>query len=89
MSDTLERIRRQLDLVIEEAAVAIEADRALAAHAIELATSTLPTAQAYEAGRRDERTRILSLIEEQLSSLSKAGINAISLATLSRTITAE
>lgn len=90
MSDTtLERIRRQLDLVITEAADAIAADRAMAAQAIELATSSLPTAAAYEAGRRDERLRILCIIEELLSTLSSAGINSVTLRTLSRTIQAD
>jgi transcription elongation GreA/GreB family factor len=86
MSDTLDRIRIQLDQVIEEAAAAIAAHQAEAAAAIESITPAAQTAAAYSQGRHDERLRILQLIDEQQQTLAKGGLNALSLATLSRAL---
>lgn len=86
MSDAMQRIRRQLDAVIEEAATAIEAQQAAAAAAIEEAHSSRAVAAAYDQGRHDQRQQILAMIQEQRSYLRVGGTNALSLATLAKAI---
>lgn len=86
MTTPLERIRIQLNDLIESAAADIEAQRnrdaAAAAAAIEAASSTAAISAAYNQGRRDQTMAILALIHDQRSTLAKGGVNAISLDTL-------
>ena len=87
---SLERIRASVCDLIEQAAAELERERLecdrQAAAAIEHATSTAATAAAYQQGREDERRRIQLLLQHQQQALGRGGINAISLATLSRSI---
>jgi len=87
---TLERTRASINDLIEAAAAEVEADRLererQAAEAIEYAASGANTAAAYQQGRRDERTRLLALLEAQREALGRGGVNAISLATLKRAL---
>jgi hypothetical protein len=82
---TLERMQA----LIETAAAEAEAQRLEAAEAIEAASGAPAIAAAYDQGRRDERRRVLALLEAQREALGKAGLNAISLATLSRSLEVE
>jgi len=86
----LERVRASVCDLIEQAAADLERERIehdrQAAAAIEHATSSAATAAAYQQGRDDERRRIQALLQHQQQALSRGGINAISLATLSRVI---
>ena len=89
----LEQIRAGMANLIEQAAAdlereRIERDRQVAA-AIEQATGSAATAAAYQQGRHDERRRIQTLLQHQRQALVRGGINAISLATLSRVINVE
>jgi len=90
MSATLERVRQQLNQLIESAAADIEqqrqAEAAQAAQAIEASTGTAAVAAAYDQGRRDKQAEILALINEQREWLGRGGVNAISLDTLARII---
>ena len=83
MSQALEQLRRQLAVVIEEAAKSAELQRH-AAEAIEHATSSAAVRSAYEQGRRDERIRTQTLIKEHHAMLRGCGVNAISLKTLAK-----
>ena len=86
----LERLRIALEPLIEAAAAEVEAERhaqaSQAAAAMEAATGTAAIAAAYEQGRRDERMRVLAIVEQQRADLGRGGVNAISLATLNRAI---
>lgn len=91
MSTTaLERIRANLATLIDAAAAEIQAERdaeaAQAAAAIEAATSTAAVAAAYQQGRRDERRRVLALLETQRNYLARGGVNAISLQTMAQLV---
>jgi hypothetical protein len=83
MSQALEQLRRQLAVVIEEAARSAELQRQ-AAEAIEHATSSAAVRAAYEQGRRDERHRAQTLIKEHHSMLKGCGVNAISLSAIAK-----
>jgi hypothetical protein len=76
----------RLQELIEAAAAEAEAQRLEAAEAIEAASGTPALKAAYEQGRRDERARVLALLAHQQETLGRAGLNSISLATLSRSI---
>ena len=88
--DALERTRASIAALIEEAAAEVAAEQKLrdcqAAAAIEYANSAANVSAAYLQGREDERRRILALVQEQREALGRGGVNAISLATLSRLI---
>ena len=90
MIKPLERIRASVCDLIEQAAAELERERLECdrhtAAAIEHATSAAATAAAYQQGRDDERRRIQALLQHQRETLGRGGINAISLATLSRVI---
>ena len=79
---TLERMQA----LLEAAAAEAEAQRLEAAEAIEAASGAPAIKAAYDQGRRDERARVLALLAHQQETLGRAGLNAISLATLSRSI---
>jgi ABC-type nitrate/sulfonate/bicarbonate transport system substrate-binding protein len=79
----------RLQKLIETAAAEAEAQREQAAEAILAASGAPAIAAAYEQGRRDERGRLRALLEAQQEMLGKAGLNSISLATLSRSIEVE
>ena len=79
----------RLQKLIETAAAEAEAQREQAAEAILAASGAPAIAAAYEQGRRDERGRLRALLEAQKEMLGKAGLNSISLATLSRSIEVE
>ena len=90
MNATLEHLRQQLNKLIESAAADIErqrsADASIAAEAIEALSEAPAIAAAYDQGRRDQKAAVLALIDERRSWLGRGGVNAISLATLSRSI---
>jgi hypothetical protein len=87
---TLERTRASINELIEAAAAEVEADRLereqQTAQAIEYANSAANISAAYLQGREDERRRVLALLEAQREALGRGGVNAVSLATLSRSI---
>jgi hypothetical protein len=86
----MERLRGGLNDLIATAAAEVERERqqaaAEAALAIEHASSAAAMSGAYQQGREDERRRILALLGLQRETLGRAGLNAISLATLARMI---
>lgn len=86
----LDRLRDQFLSVIESAALEVraeaEAREAAVARAIEEATGTPALAAAYSQGRYDREREIIALLEEQQDTLGRAGLNAISLASLKRRI---
>ena len=88
MSEAMEQLRRQLAVVIEEAARAAEAQRMAeqrqAAEAIEYASSSAAIKAAYEQGRYDEQRRTQAMIEAHRAMLGRGGVNAISLSTLAK-----
>ena len=88
---TLERLRQQLNELIEEAALdaraKAEARDAAIAQAMEAAQEAPATQAAYRQGRYDREREILALLDEQQETLGRAGMNAISLASLKRRIT--
>lgn len=90
MSPTMQRLRHQLEQLIESAAAEAEAqrlhDQQLAAQAIEEATSATAVGLAYEQGRQDRNREVLTLITEHRQTLARGGVNAISLETLGRII---
>jgi hypothetical protein len=87
---TLERTRASINELIEAAAAEVERDRVereqQSAQAIEYANSAANISAAYLQGREDERRRVLALLEAQREALGRGGVNAVSLATLSRSI---
>ena len=87
----LDRLREQLASLIESAALEVRAEleqrEAAVARAIEDATGTPAVAAAYSQGRYDREREIIALLEEQQDTLGRAGLNAISLASLKRRIT--
>ena len=89
----LDRLREQLASLIESAALEVraevEAREAAVARAIEDATGTPAVAAAYSQGRYDREREIIALLEEQQDTLGRAGLNAISLASLKRRISQE
>ena len=87
--DPIERIKRRINDLIESAAAELERERQQAAEAIEAASGAFAIAAAYDQGRRDERGRLRALLEAQQEMLGKAGLNSISLATLSRSLEVE
>jgi phage terminase large subunit-like protein len=86
---TLERIRHDLQQLIETAAAEVELTQQETAAALEAASGAPAIAAAYEQGRQDERGRLRALLEAQQEMLGKAGLNSISLATLSRSLEVE
>ena len=88
---TLERLRQQLNELIEEAALEVRAEAEARDHAtamaLEAAQEAPATQAAYRQGRYDREREILALLDEQQEALGKAGMNAISLASLKRRIT--
>jgi hypothetical protein len=76
----------RLQELIETAAAEAEAQRQETAEAILAASGAPAIAAAYEQGRRDERGRLRALLEAQQEMLGKAGLNSVSLATLSRVL---
>ena len=90
---TLERLRQQLNELIEEAALdaraEAEARDAAIAQAMEAAQEAPATQAAYRQGRYDREREILALLDEQQETLGRAGLNAVSLASLKRRITTE
>ena len=79
----------RLQELIETAAAEAEAQRQETAEALVAASGAPAIAAAYEQGRRDERGRLRALLEAQQEALGKAGLNSISLATLSRSLEVE
>ena len=75
MSATLERIRQQLNQLIESAAAAVED-----------ATDCTAIAAAYDRGRRDRQAEILALIGQQREWMARGRVSVISLDTLARII---
>lgn len=86
MTETLERLRRQLDQLIteaeKEAQAETEAREAAIAQAMEELSTNKATQAAYNQGRYDLRRDILMLIDEQRQTLRSGGLNALSLDTL-------
>jgi hypothetical protein len=83
---TLERIRHDLQRLIETAAAEVELTQQETAAALEAASGAPAIAAAYDQGRQDERARVLALLAHQQEMLGRAGLNAISLATLRRAL---
>jgi hypothetical protein len=83
---TLERIRHDLQRLIETTAAEAEAKQQETAAALEAASGAPAIAAAYGQSRQDERARVLALLAHQQEMLGRAGLNAISLATLRRAL---
>lgn len=77
----LERVRQQLNSIIEEAAVDLEATEIALATAVEQQTTA-----AVASALKDQRDWVIGLIDEQLDQFNLAGINPIALQTLKRRI---
>ena len=77
----LDRVRQQLNSIIEEAAVDLEAREAALATAVEQQTAAA-VADALER----QRKWVITLIDEQLSQFNLAGMNPLALQTLKRRV---
>lgn len=86
MMTNLDRIRKQLNKIIAEAAADIEAREQALAGAMEMATTDCQVRAAFEQGMQYKEDQVLALIDQQLSTLQRSGHNAISLQTLKRAI---
>jgi hypothetical protein len=90
MSDTLDNVRKRLEVVIHEAAANVEAERfhreQQLARAMENLNQESACQAAYREGRRDERYRCQCLIDDHLSTLQRGGISALALESLRETV---
>jgi hypothetical protein len=90
MSDTLDNVRKRLEVVIHEAAADLEAERfhreQQLARAMENMSQESACQAAYRDGRRDERHRCQCLIDDHLATLQRGGMNAMALQALRKTV---
>lgn len=77
-SAVLRQLADQLEAKEQEL---LEREQAVA-HAAEELSQEVQVQQAFAAGKADERGRVVALIDLQLETLGRAGLNAISLRTL-------
>ena len=90
MSNTLDNVRKRLEVVIHEAAANVEAERFHREQQLALAMENMSQESAcqaaYREGRRDERHRCQCLIDDHLATLRRGGMNAIALQALRETV---
>ena len=90
MSNTLDNVRKRLEVVIHEAAADLEAERfhreQRLARAMENMSQESACQAAYRDGRRDERHRCQCLIDDHLATLQRGGMNAMALQALRKTV---
>ncbi len=82
----LNRIREQLNTIIEEAAADLERRERALACAMELSTEDGRVRAAFNQGMQHKEALIVALIDQQLEMLAPTGTNPAALQTLRRMI---
>ena len=86
MSNTLDNVRKRLEVVIHEAAANVEAERfhreQQLARAMEHLSQESACQAAYREGRSEERMRCLALIDDHLLTLKRSSHQVIALESL-------